>query len=169
MKKSSIWIWILSLAIPGLVAIMFLGPKYAPGVDLRVLPRIYSTINFLTAIILVLALISIKQKKIMRHRSLMATALVLSVLFLILYVIYHSTSESVKFGGEGMVRYVYFFFLISHILLSISIVPLVLITLRRALKSDFERHQKLAKWTWPIWFYVAISGVIVYLMISPYY
>ncbi len=169
MKKATIWIWILSLAIPGLVAIMYFGPKYAPGVDLRVLPRIYSTINFITAIILVLALISIKQKKIMRHRALMVTALVLSVLFLILYVIYHSLSESVKFGGDGFIRYVYFFFLISHIILSISIVPLVLITLRRALKGDFEKHRILAKWTWPIWFYVAASGVIVYLMISPYY
>jgi len=169
MKKASIWIWIISLAIPGLIAIMYFGPTYAPGADLRVLPRIYSTINFITAIILVLALISIKQKKIMRHRALMVTALVLSVLFLILYVIYHSLSESVKYGGEGNIRYVYFFLLISHILLSISIVPLVLITLRRALKGDFERHRKLAKWTWPIWFYVAISGVIVYLMISPYY
>ena len=129
----------------------------------------YSTINFITAIVLVFALIAIKQKKIFRHRSLMATALVLSIIFLILYVIYHSTAESVKYGGEGSIRYVYYFFLISHILLSIIIVALVLMTLRRALKNDFERHRKIARWTWPLWFYVATSGVIVYLMISPYY
>jgi len=169
MKKASIWIWLLSIAIPGLIAIMYFGPKFSPGTDLRVLPRIYSTINFITAIVLVLALVSIKQKKIMRHRFLMMIALLLSVSFLILYVIYHSSSDSVEFGGEGLIRYVYFFFLISHILLSIVIIPLVLVTFRRALKSDFEKHKKIARWTWPIWFYVAISGVIVYLMISPYY
>lgn len=169
MKKTTIWIWLLSIAIPGLVGLIYFGPKFEPGADLRILPRIYSTINFITAIVLVFALIAIKQKKIFRHRSLMATALVLSIIFLILYVIYHSTAESVKYGGEGSIRYVYYFFLISHILLSIIIVPLVLMTLRRALKNDFERHRKIARWTWPLWFYVATSGVIVYLMISPYY
>lgn len=169
MKKITVWIWVLSIVIPGLVGLIYFGPKFDPGSDLRILPRIYSTLNFVTAIILVLALISIKQKKILRHRSLMITALILSVLFLILYVIYHSSAESVKYGGEGAIRYVYYFFLISHIILSMIVVPLVLITLRRAMKNDFERHQKLARWTWPIWFYVAVSGVIVYLMISPYY
>ena len=169
MRKSTLWIWILAIAIPGLVTLIYFGPKFAPGADLRMLPRIYSTINFITAIVLVMALIAIKQKKIIRHRALMVTALVLSVLFLILYVVYHSSSESVKFGGQGLIRYVYYFFLISHILLSAIIVPLVLITLRRALRSDFEKHKKLARWTWPLWFYVAVSGVIVYLMISPYY
>ena len=170
MKKSTIWIWVLSLVIPGLVALLYFGPKFAPpGTDLRILPRIYSTINFITAIVLVFALIAIKQKKIIRHRALVLTALSFSVLFLVLYVIYHSNVESVKYGGQGLIRYVYFFFLITHIFLSVVIVPLVLITLNRALKSDFERHRKLARWTWPIWFYVAISGVIVYFMISPYY
>jgi putative membrane protein len=169
-KKATIWIWILSLAVPGLVAMLYFGPKFAPpGTDLRFLPRIYATINFITAIVLVFALIAIKQKKIMRHRSLMVTALILSVLFLVLYVVYHSNVDSVKFGGEGIVRYIYFFFLISHILLSVIIVPLVLVTLNWALRSNFEKHQKLARWTWPIWFYVAVSGVIVYFMISPYY
>lgn len=169
MKRTSIWIWVLSIVIPGLVALIYFGPKFSPGTDLRILPRIYSTINFITAIILVLALIAIKQKKIMRHRSFMITALILSALFLILYVIYHSSSESVKFGGEGIIRSVYYFFLISHILLSVTVIPFVLITFSRALKSDFEKHKKIARWTWPLWFYVAVSGVIVYFMISPYY
>lgn len=169
MKRTSIWIWVLSIVVPGLVALMYFGPKFSLGTDLRILPRIYSTINFITAIILVLALIAIKQKKIMRHRSFMVTALILSALFLILYVIYHSSSESVKFGGDGIIRAAYYFFLISHILLSITVIPFVLITFSRALNSDFEKHKKIARWTWPLWFYVAVSGVIVYFMISPYY
>lgn len=169
MKKSALWIWVLSIAVPGVVALLYFGPKFAPGADLRVLPRIYSVINFITAIILVLALAAIRKKKINLHKKLIFSALVLSVLFLILYVIYHATSESVKYGGEGAIRYVYFTILISHILLSATIIPLVLITLTRALRSDFERHRKIARWTWPLWFYVAVSGVIVYLMISPYY
>jgi putative membrane protein len=169
MKKSALWIWLLSICIPAVVALLYFGPKTSPETDLRILPQIYSTINFITAVILVFALVAIRQKKIMRHRSLMLTALVLSVIFLVLYVIYHSTSESVKYGGEGFIRYIYYFFLLTHILLSIVVVPLVLITLRRAFKSDFEKHKKLARWTWPIWFYVAVTGVIVYLMISPYY
>lgn len=169
MKKANLWIWILSIAVPGLVALLYFGPKFSPGTDLRVLPRIYSTINFVTAIILVLALVAIKQKKIMRHRSLMVSALILSGLFLVLYVIYHASAESVKYGGEGFIKYIYYTILLSHIVLSATIIPFVLITLSRALRSDFEKHKKLARWTWPLWFYVAVSGVIVYLMISPYY
>ncbi len=169
MRKYSLWIWIISIAVPGLVALLYFGPKLAPETDLSFLPRIYAFINFLTAIVLVMALRAIRQKKIMKHRNLMIAALVMSALFLILYVIYHSTAESTKYGGEGLLKYIYYVILISHILLSAMIVPTVLVTLVRALKGDFERHKKLAKWTWPIWFYVAISGVIVYLMISPFY
>lgn len=169
MKKYTVWIWLLSVAIPGVVAMLYFGPKFSPGTDLRVLPRIYSSLNLLTAVILVLALVAIRRKRIMLHKKLMFSALIMSVLFLVLYVIYHATSESVKYGGVGLIRYVYFTILISHILLSATIIPLVLITLIRALRSDFEKHKRIAKWTWPLWFYVAISGVIVYFMISPYY
>lgn len=167
--RGNIWIWIASVAIPGVVALMYFGPKFSHETDLTFLPRIYATINLTTAIVLFLAFRAIKQKKIMRHRTLMITALLLSVLFLALYIIYHSTSESVIYGGDGALRYIYYFVLISHIILSMIIVPLVLITLRLALKGNYESHRKIARWTWPIWMYVAISGVLVYLMISPYY
>lgn len=167
--RGSVWIWIASVLIPGLVVLIYYGPKFTPETDLSFLPRIYAAINFITAIVLVLALIAIKQKKMIRHRRLMVTALSLSVMFLALYLIYHSTSESTKYGGEGVLKYIYYFILLSHILLSAIIVPLVLYTLSRALKGEYETHRKWAKWTWPIWMYVALSGVAVYLLISPYY
>ena len=167
MKKSLIWI--VSILVPALVAFLYFSPKFNTNLDLRTLPKVYATINFFTAIVLAMAFKAIKQKKIIRHRRLMVTALSLSVIFLILYVIYHSSAESVKYGGEGMIRYVYYIVLISHILLSIIIVPLVLITLSKAISGNYEVHRKWARWTWPIWMYVAVSGVIVYLMISPYY
>ena len=93
----------------------------------------------------------------------------LSVLFLVMYVAYHMTSDSVAYGGEGFSRYVYYFILITHVLLSIGVIPFVLITYVRALTGNFDRHRKIAKITFPIWLYVAVTGVIVYLMISPYY
>jgi putative membrane protein len=99
----------------------------------------------------------------------MKTAIALSLAFLVLYIAYHLTTEATKFGGEGMIRYVYFFLLVTHILLSIAVVPLVLITYVRALSERFDKHKKIAKITFPIWLYVAISGVVVYFMIAPYY
>jgi putative membrane protein len=118
---------------------------------------------------LVFALIAIKQGKIELHKKLMTSCLVFSASFLVLYVIYHITSDSTKYGGEGTIKIIYLFILITHILLSIAIIPLVLFTYVRALAAKFDKHKKLARITWPIWFYVAITGVIVYLMISPYY
>lgn len=162
------WIWILSVAIPLAVAALF-GIKI-PGVErLGFLPPIYASINGLTAIILVLAVIQIKQGNRRAHERLMKTAIVFSVLFLVMYVTYHMTSTSAEYGKEGIIRYVYYFILISHILLSIGIIPLVLITYVRALSEQFDKHKKLAKITFPIWLYVAVTGVIVYFMISPYY
>lgn len=99
----------------------------------------------------------------------MKTAIGCSVAFLAMYVAYHMTSDSTKFGGEGAIKYIYFFILLSHIILSIIVIPLVLITYVRALASKFDKHKKIAKITFPIWLYVAVTGVIVYLMISPYY
>lgn len=161
-------IWVLSIAIPLAVAVLF-GIKI-PGVErLGFLPPIYATINGLTAVILVMAVMQIKKGNRKTHQRLMQTAIVLSALFLVMYVAYHMTSESVSYGGEGLLRYLYFFILISHIALSIGIIPLVLITYVRALSEQFDKHRKLARITFPIWLYVAVTGVIVYLMISPYY
>ena len=171
-KKYQKWIVVLSIVIPVAVAVLF-GIKLKDfGFDvepLTFLPPVYATINGLTAIVLVLAVLQIKKGNRKNHERLMKFAILLSVLFLVMYVAYHMTSDSTSFGGEGVVRYLYFFILITHIVLSIVIIPLVLITYVRALAARFDKHKKLAKITFPIWLYVAVTGVIVYLMISPYY
>jgi len=157
----------VSVVIPVVVAILF-GVKI-PGYDFHFLPPVYATINGLTAILLSAAFISIKSGKRKIHEFLMKTCMILSALFLLMYVIYHMTSDSTPFGGEGSIRYIYFFVLITHILLSIGVIPMVLFTYLRAWQGDFERHRFLARITFPMWLYVAVTGVIVYLMISPYY
>jgi putative membrane protein len=157
----------LSILIPIAVAALF--RIKIPGYDLSFLPPIYASINGLTAVLLVAAVIAIKNKNRQRHELLMKTCIGLSSLFLVMYVAYHITSESTAFGGTGLVRYVYYFILVTHILLSVIVIPFVLFTFSRALSGNFERHKALAKFTFPIWLYVAVTGVIVYLMISPYY
>ena len=171
-KKFNKFIITVSILIPVVVAILF-GVKlkdFGYNVEpLSFLPPIYATVNGITAVVLVAAVRAIKKGNRKLHERLMTTAIALSVTFLVMYVAYHMTADSTKFGGEGTIRYVYFFLLISHILLSIAIIPLVLFTYVRALAEHFDRHKKLAKITFPIWLYVAVTGVIVYLMISPYY
>lgn len=171
-KKYQKWIVVLSIVIPVVVAILF-GVKlkdYGFDVEpLTFLPPIYASINGLTAIVLIVAVLQIKKGNRKMHERLMKFAILLSVLFLVMYVAYHMTSDSTSYGGEGAIRYVYFFILITHIVLSIVIIPLVLFTYVRALAERFDKHKKLAKITFPIWLYVAITGVVVYLMISPYY
>jgi putative membrane protein len=157
----------VSIVIPVVVAVLF-GVK-VPGYDLSFLPPIYASINGVTAVLLVAAVIAIKNGNRKLHERLMKTCILLSILFLVMYVLYHMTSDSTPFGGEGAIRYVYFIILISHILLSVIIIPMVLFTYVRAWSGDFERHRALAKFTFPLWLYVAVTGVVVYLMISPYY
>jgi putative membrane protein len=158
---------VLSVVLPLAVASLF-GIKI-PGYDFSFLPPIYATINGITAVLLVTAVIAIKNKKKRLHETLMKICIACSAIFLVMYVAYHMTSDSTPYGGEGVLRMVYFFILITHIVLSIAVVPFVLFTFSRALSGNFERHKALAKFTFPIWLYVAITGVIVYLMISPYY
>jgi putative membrane protein len=158
---------ILSIVIPVAVAALF-GIKI-PGYDFSFLPPLYASINGLTAVLLIVSYWSIKNGKRQRHELLNKTCLVLSGLFLVMYVLYHVTSEATPFGGTGSIRYVYYFILITHITLSVTVIPFVLFTFSRALAGNFERHKRLAKFTFPLWLYVAITGVIVYLMISPYY
>ena len=163
-------ITILSVAIPIAVAALFGVSFKRMGLDIApftFLPPIYATINALTAVLLIIAVIAIKNGKRKLHENLMKIAIACSVLFLLMYVAYHMSSDSTKYLGEY--KYVYYFILISHILLSILIIPLVLITYVKALAQRFDKHKKIAKITFPIWLYVAITGVIVYLMISPYY
>ncbi len=167
-KRINRLITVVSIAVPLVVAILF-GIKI-PGVEpLSFLPPIYATINGITAVLLILALIAIKKGRRDTHQKLMTSCVVLSVLFLIMYVAYHMTSESTPYGGEGFLRTVYFVILISHIVLSIVVIPLVLKTYARAYLGHYERHRKLARITFPVWLYVAVTGVVVYLMISPYY
>ena len=163
---------VVSILIPIVVAILFSVKLQDFGINiepLSFLPPIYASINGLTAILLVSAVLAIKNGNRKRHERLMTTAIACSVVFLIMYVAYHMSSDSTKFGGEDWIRYAYFFILITHIALSIIIIPLVLFTYVRALSQSFDRHKKLAKITFPLWLYVAVTGVIVYLMISPYY
>lgn len=171
-QKYNKWIVLLSVAIPLAVAVLFKVKLKDFGFDvtpLSFLPPIYATVNGITAILLVAAVMAIKKGNRKRHELLMKMAIGCSVAFLVMYVAYHMTAESTKYGGEGILKYVYFFILITHIFLSIAIIPLVLITYVRALASKFDKHKKIAKITFPIWLYVAVTGVIVYLMISPYY
>ncbi|NMH27112.1 DUF420 domain-containing protein [Flavobacterium silvaticum] len=185
-KKYNKGIIAVSIIIPVAVAILF-GIKLKDfGIEvepLSFLPPIYATINGLTAIVLVSAVMAIKRGNRKLHENLMTFAIGLSVVFLIMYVAYHMTATNTYYGdvdhnGElspqeaidaGMIRGIYFFILITHILLSIIIIPLVLVTYVRALAQRFDRHRKIAKITYPIWLYVAVTGVIVYFMISPYY
>lgn len=171
-KKYNKWIVVLSVIIPVAVAALFGINLRELGFDvepLTMLPPIYAGINGLTAVVLVIAVIAIKNGNRKLHENLMKFAIALSVIFLVMYVAYHMTSDSTKFGGEGAVKYIYYFILITHILLSVVIIPFVLITYVRAITNNIERHKKIAKITFPLWLYVAVTGVIVYFMISPYY
>ena len=167
-KRFNKWITVISILIPLVVALLF-GYKIPNAKPLSFLPPIYATINAVTAILLVAAVVAIKNGREKLHKKLMTTNIVLSVLFLVMYVAYHMTSKTTIFGGEGFVKYVYYFILLTHIVLSISVIPLVLITYSKVYLDDFENHRIWAKYTFPIWLYVAVTGVIVYIMISPYY
>ena len=185
-QKYNKWIIVISIAIPLTVALLFgvrlkdFGYEVAP---LSFLPPIYATINGITAVVLVAAVLAIKNGKRELHENLMGLAITLSILFLGMYIAYHMSAESTVFGDTnhngildlseninlGVTRHLYLMLLISHIILSIAIIPLVLITYVRALAQRFDRHKKIAKITFPIWLYVAVTGVIVYEMIAPYY
>ena len=159
---------VLSVIIPLAVAALFGMPKIK-GYDTSFLPPIYATINGITALLLMIGVAAIKNGRQLLHERIMKLCISLSAIFLILYLVYHVTSESTPYGGEGPIRGVYFFILITHILLSVGVIPLVLFTFARAVSRDFKRHRALARITFPVWLYVAVTGVIVYLMISPYY
>lgn len=185
-KKFRKFIIAVSVIIPLAVAVLFSVKLRDFGIDvapLSFLPPIYATINALTAIVLVAAVWAIKNGNRKVHERLMNFAIMCSVLFLVMYVAYHMTSDSTVYGDinadgvrsadekaeVGNMLYVYAFILLTHILLSIVIIPMVLFTYVRALAQRFDRHKRLARITFPLWLYVAVTGVVVYLMISPYY
>ncbi|SIQ24144.1 DUF420 domain-containing protein [Maribacter ulvicola] len=167
-KRFNRLIAVVSIVIPIVVAILF-GVKLPNVQPLSFLPPIYATINGLTAVLLLVAVWAIKNGNEKLHQNLMTTNITLSLMFLIMYIAYHMTSDSTSYGGEGVIKYVYFFILITHIVLSIALIPLVLRTYALAYLKKFEDHRALAKYTFPIWLYVAVTGVVVFLMISPYY
>jgi putative membrane protein len=171
-KKYKKIITALSIIIPIAVAALFGVNLQKLGFDiepLNFLPPIYASVNGLTAIVLIAAVIAIKKGNRKLHENLNSFAIFCSVLFLLMYVAYHMTSNSTAFLGEGLIKYVYYFILITHIILSIVVIPFVLTTYMRAKLTDFPAHKKIAKITFPLWLYVAVTGVIVYLMIAPYY
>ncbi|MHA4810138.1 DUF420 domain-containing protein [Flavitalea flava] len=184
-KNLTLPILIVSIAIPAAVAFIILVPqvKIDFGFNTRSLPFFHAILNSSTAILLIASLYFIKNGQIKAHKRTNLLAVALSSIFLISYVIYHSSNPSTKFGDldhdgilsdteklqAGSLRYIYYFILTTHIILSGIIIPFVLFTLQRAFQEKFDKHRKLARITWPIWFYVAVTGVIVYLMINPYY
>lgn len=134
-----------------------------------ILPHVNATLNATSFVLLVSGLIFILRGRAHAHRTCMLAALAVSGLFLISYVIYHAQYGSVRFTGQGFVRSVYFTILITHVILAVVIIPLIAVTLRRALRGDFERHKRIARWTYPLWLYVSVTGVIVYLMLYRLY
>ena len=184
-KNLTVSIIVISIVIPLAVAFLIMVPqvKINPGFNTHSLPLLHAILNAITAILLLASLYFVKNRKIHAHKRANLTAVALSTIFLISYVIYHASNPSVRYGDinhdgllsdqekmlAGSARYIYYFILSSHIILSGVIVPLVLFTLQRAFNSKFHKHKQLARITWPVWFYVAVSGVVVYLMINPYY
>jgi putative membrane protein len=160
----------ITILLPLAVAAMYFLPKSDNVSDVvKSIPQFNAFLNGTAFVTLVAGLVAIRSGKKEIHRALMSLAIMLSALFLVGYVTYHSQVESTEFGGEGMVRFVYFFILITHIILAASLAPMVLFTFTKAIRGDFKGHKRLAKWTYPIWLYVSLTGIIVYLMISPYY
>jgi len=168
--SSNRFIYSLAAALAGAVGLIYVTPKFVVEQGaLDFLPTLNASINAAVSLLLILGVFFIKQGNRRAHQFAMTSAIVLSALFLISYVLYHTTHESTSYGGEGLIRYVYFFILLTHIVLAIVIVPLVLISFSRALSERFDQHKKIARITFPLWLYVSITGVVVYLMISPFY
>lgn len=162
---------ILAVVIPiAVAAILGIREKVELGAWTKVLPHVIGVINTLTAILLLLGYYFIKQKNRKAHRQMMGSAFGLGAVFLVCYILYHISNESTSFGGTGSVlRFTYYFLLISHILLSVVVVWFVLRAVYFGITNQLPQHRKAAKFAFPIWLYVSVSGVIVYLMISPYY
>ncbi len=173
-KKAKVFVIVASIAIPAVVTALHFMPTIEAGSGplrslLNFLPTLNATLNAITTIVLMFAFFAIKRKNIVLHRKLMTSALVLSILFLISYISYHSTTMHTTFPRENPLRTLYLIILNSHIMLSVIIVPMVLISFSRAISQRYDKHRKIARLTLPLWLYVTISGVVVYLMISPHY
>jgi putative membrane protein len=164
------FIVVISILVPVVVGMLYFLPKESmkPGFDIYLLPKLNAIINSTVTLLLIAGYLFIRQRKIGAHQTSMAAAFLLSAVFLVSYIIYHRYGHT-NFGGEGGIKTVYLLILFTHIVLSAAVVPLVLITIYYSTSGQFAKHRKIARWTLPIWLYVSITGVIVYLMISPYY
>lgn len=166
-RKLTKWAWIVSLVV-FLLVVSMRRFKIQTDIDFSALPAIYSGLNVMTAILLVLAYYFIRVKKnIIRHRAVMQSAIICSALFLLLYVLYHITTQETLYCGEGTIRILYFVILISHIILAATILPFILLTYIRAYTNQFAKHKRMARWVWPLWLYVAITGPLVYMFLLP--
>lgn len=161
--------YIVSAVVIILVIVMRMPEKNNFGFDFSWLPPFYSSLNAIVALCLVAALYFIKKKDVAKHKAFILIALGLSVLFLLCYVVYHFTTPETKYCGVGSIRYFYFFLLITHIILAGGILPFILITFNRGILMQIARHKAFARWVFPLWLYVAITGPIVYLMLKPCY
>ena len=160
--------WIISGLV--LLLILLMRPlRVETEMDFSFLPAVYSTLNAVTALVLLFALYSIKNKKVAAHRKAMYIAILSSFLFLLGYVVYHFTTPETKFGGEGAIRFIYFFLLTTHILLAAVVFPFILFTFIKAYTNQFEQHRKMARWVFPVWLYVAVTGPVLYFMLRPYF
>ncbi len=167
-KKLNIAAWITS-AIVFLLIVLMRKIRITTSLDFSFLPAVYSALNMITAVILLAGLYFIKNNKVDSHRKAMTLAIFTSFLFLLGYVLYHITTDETKFGGQGAIRYLYFFLLLTHIVLAAVIFPFILFTFIRAFTGQYARHRKMARWVYWVWLYVAVSGPVLYLMIQPYY
>lgn len=169
-KLANVLIIVFSIVV--FVAVVFLSRIKVDldlPFDVHVFAKVNAIINSVVSFLLLVGLLAVKRSRYALHKKVMMTAMVLSFLFLVSYICHHLLSDSTSFGGEGAIKIVYYIILISHILLAAIILPFILFTSYRALVAEWPGHKKLARITWPIWFYVSVTGVIVYLMISPYY
>lgn len=170
-KRIKAAIIIVSILVPLVVAFLYTNIKvvHIEGIDLSFLPGFNAFINSITFCLLIFAFVAIMKQKVVLHRFLMSSAIILSIIFLLSYVTFHSLYEATTFEGEGPIKFFYYFILITHIILSAVVLPLVLYAFYRAIIADYEGHKKIVKFAYPIWVYVAFTGVVVYFMISPYY
>lgn len=166
-------IWGISVAAFIIILLMNYLPRSTTntifGFDLTILPLMNSILNGISFILLICALIMIKKRNIPAHRNFIIAAFISTFLFLISYLAYHAMAGSTSFGGEGFIKFLYYFILITHVFLSTTLLPLSLFTLTKGLNMDVVKHRKIARWTMPIWLYVSVTGVLVYVLISPYY
>ena len=164
------WIWIFSGVVFLLVVLLNRVQVPAPdGFDVHVFARINATLNSGVSVLLLAGLFAAKAGNWSMHRGVMLSAMVLSILFLVSYILHHLFAGDTRFGGEGAIKVVYYIILATHIILAAGSLPFILLTAYRAMSAQYPAHRKLAKRLWPVWFYVSVSGVVVYFLISPYY